>query len=149
MAITLRVYLQLSRLGSLDLSCCNRLQSLPELPLLLKWLKASDCRRLQSLPEIPSCLEELDASVPEKLSKHSLENDSLKDSSSINFLFTNCSKLMSEEANKKNLVDSQIRIQHMVIASLRLFKVWNSLSLWSFFLLPYIRNHDFHFTGTL
>lgn len=67
--------------------------------------------------------EELDASVPEKLSKHSLENDSLKDSSSINFLFTNCSKLMSEEANKKNLVDSQIRIQHMVIASLRLFKV--------------------------
>ncbi|KAH9726980.1 Disease resistance-like protein DSC1 [Citrus sinensis] len=110
---------QLSRLECLDLSYCNSLQSLPELPLHLEVLLATNCKRLQSLPEIPSCLEELDASVLEKLSKHSFGEEYRI--WSIKFNFTNCLKLMNEEANKKNLADSRLRIQHMAIASLRLF----------------------------
>ncbi|KAH9782985.1 Disease resistance-like protein DSC1 [Citrus sinensis] len=110
---------QISRLECLDLSYCNSLQSLPELPLHLEVLLATNCKRLQSLPEIPSCLEELDASVLEKLSKHSFGEEYRI--WSIKFNFTNCLKLMNEEANKKNLADSRLRIQHMAIASLRLF----------------------------
>ncbi|KAH9727022.1 Disease resistance-like protein DSC1 [Citrus sinensis] len=90
--------MQLSRLTYLYLSKCNMLLSLPELSLSLKWLDASNCKRLQSLPEIPSSLEEVDAS----------------------FWFTNSMKL-DDKANNKNLADSQLRIQHMAIASLRLF----------------------------
>ncbi|KAH9727013.1 Disease resistance-like protein DSC1 [Citrus sinensis] len=119
---------QLSQLIILDLSRCNMLQSLPELPPRLKWLDATDCKRLQSLPQIASCLEELDSSVLEKLSKHSHEYKNYfwlnswwdKDSSSIEFMFSNCLKL-NKNANNKNLADSQVRIQHMAIASLRLF----------------------------
>ncbi|KAK9200671.1 hypothetical protein WN944_015869 [Citrus x changshan-huyou] len=119
---------QLSQLIILDLSRCNMLQSLPDLPLRLKWLDATDCKRLQSLPQIASCLEELDSSVLEKLSKHSHEYKNYfwlnswwdKDSSSIEFMFSNCLKL-NKNANNKNLADSQVRIQHMAIASLRLF----------------------------
>ncbi|GAY44827.1 hypothetical protein CUMW_084860, partial [Citrus unshiu] len=78
--------------------------------------------RLQSLPEIPSCLEELDASLLEKLSKHSRNEVEFHFSrhqitSSSEFWLINCSKL-AEEANR-NLADSQLRIQHMAIASLR------------------------------
>ncbi|KAH9726992.1 Disease resistance-like protein DSC1 [Citrus sinensis] len=114
--------MQLSRLTYLYLSKCNMLLSLPELSLSLKWLDASNCKRLQSLPEIPSSLEEVDASVFEKLSKHSHydENERAYVSSSIEFWFTNSMKL-DNEANNKNLADSQLRIQHMAIASLRLF----------------------------
>ncbi|KAH9783003.1 Disease resistance-like protein DSC1 [Citrus sinensis] len=114
--------MQLSRLTYLYLSKCNMLLSLPELSLSLKWLDASNCKRLQSLPEIPSSLEEVDASVFEKLLKHSHydENERAYVSSSIEFWFTNSMKL-DDEANNKNLADSQLRIQHMAIASLRLF----------------------------
>ncbi|KAK9200665.1 hypothetical protein WN944_015863 [Citrus x changshan-huyou] len=113
---------QLSRLRELFLSDCNMLQSLPELPPSLELLDASNCQRLQSLPEIPSCLEELDASLLEKLSKHSRNEVEFHFSrhqitSSSEFWLINCSKL-AEEANR-NLADSQLRIQHMAIASLR------------------------------
>ncbi|KAH9727025.1 Disease resistance-like protein DSC1 [Citrus sinensis] len=113
---------QLSRLKRLDLSNCSMLQSIPELPPSLKWLQASNCKRLQFLPEIPSRPEELDASLLQKLSKYSYD-DEVEDvnvSSSIKFLFVDCIK-MYEEESKKNLADSQLRIQHMAVTSLRLF----------------------------
>ncbi|GAY44818.1 hypothetical protein CUMW_084770, partial [Citrus unshiu] len=106
-------------LKSLDLRDCNMLRSLPELPLCLQSLKARNCKRLQSLPEIPSCLQELDASVLEKLSKHSPDVPGRRVSSAIYFEFTNCLKL-NGKANNKILADSQLRIRHMAIASLRL-----------------------------
>ncbi|KDO39547.1 hypothetical protein CISIN_1g042374mg, partial [Citrus sinensis] len=49
---------QLSRLRKLHLCYCDKLQSIPELPLSLKWLDASNCERLQTFPEISSYLEE-------------------------------------------------------------------------------------------
>ncbi|KDO36018.1 hypothetical protein CISIN_1g042875mg, partial [Citrus sinensis] len=52
---------QLSRLCSLDLRRCNMLQSLPALPLCLKYLHLTGCNMLRSLPELPLCLQELDA----------------------------------------------------------------------------------------
>ncbi|KAH9782918.1 ADP-ribosyl cyclase/cyclic ADP-ribose hydrolase [Citrus sinensis] len=135
---------QLSRLCSLDLRRCNMLQSLPALPLCLKYLHltgcnmlrslpelplclqeldATNCNRLQSLPEIPSCLQELDASVLEKLSKPSPDlrqwATGLLESQPIYFGFTNCLKL-NGKANNKILADSQLRIRHVAIASLRL-----------------------------
>ena len=121
---------KLSRLTGLYLSDCNMLQSIPELPLRLQILDANRCVRLQSLPEIPSCLEELDASLLEKLSKHFFQDED--DILSVGFWFCNCLKL-DEEANDKNLADSQLRIQHMAIASFRLFydledEVRNSIS---------------------
>ncbi|KAH9727006.1 ADP-ribosyl cyclase/cyclic ADP-ribose hydrolase [Citrus sinensis] len=105
----------------LDLRDCNTLRSLPELPLCLESLKARNCKGLQSLPEIPSCLQELDASVLEKLSKHSPDR-SIKwryKTSTIYFEFTNCLEL-NGKANNKILADSRLRIQHLAIASLRL-----------------------------
>ncbi|KDO39546.1 hypothetical protein CISIN_1g0463141mg, partial [Citrus sinensis] len=109
------------------------LPSIPELPPSLKWLQASNCKRLQFLPEIPSRPEELDASLLQKLSKYSYD-DEVEDvnvSSSIKFLFVDCIK-MYEEESKKNLADSQLRIQHMAVTSLRLFYelqvIRNSLS---------------------
>ena len=148
---------QLSRLRELFLSDCNMLQSLPELPPSLELLDASNCQRLESLPEIPSCPEELDASLLEKLSKHSRNEVEFHFSrhqitSSSEFWLINCSKL-AEEANG-NLADSQLRIQHMAVASLRrlyeleMVYICNSLSsLRSSLPLHYIRNHYF-FTGT-
>ncbi|ESR55455.1 hypothetical protein CICLE_v10024552mg, partial [Citrus x clementina] len=97
---------QLSRLEFLDLSNCNSLQSLPELPLRLKRLNASDCERLQSCQRF------------HHLYTRSFEEENVI--SSIQFWFNNCSKL-DAESNNKNLADSQLRIQHMAIASFRLF----------------------------
>ncbi|KAL5845738.1 hypothetical protein ACOSQ3_009262 [Xanthoceras sorbifolium] len=45
---------QLSKLRWLSLYKCNMLQSLPELPLGLSRLEATDCKQLQSLPEANS-----------------------------------------------------------------------------------------------
>ncbi|KAH9795693.1 ADP-ribosyl cyclase/cyclic ADP-ribose hydrolase [Citrus sinensis] len=54
---------QLSQLRFLYLSSCIMLQSWPELPFSVSYLKAKNCKQLQySLPELPSCLQELDAS---------------------------------------------------------------------------------------
>ncbi|KAH9726917.1 ADP-ribosyl cyclase/cyclic ADP-ribose hydrolase [Citrus sinensis] len=106
----------------LNLEDCNMLRSLPELSLCLQSLNARNCNRLQSLPEIPSCLQELDASVLEKLSKPSPDlrqwAPGCLESQPIYFGFTNCLKL-NGKANKI-LADSQLRIRHMAIASLRL-----------------------------
>ncbi|XP_024043076.1 LOW QUALITY PROTEIN: disease resistance-like protein DSC1 [Citrus clementina] len=114
---------QLSRLRKLHLCYCDKLQSIPELPLSLKWLDASNCERLQTFPEISSYLEEVDASVLERLSKHyrrlhDYSRYSPRDSS-IEFWFNNCLKL-NEKAKNNNLADTQLRIRHMAIASLRL-----------------------------
>ncbi|KAL9432015.1 hypothetical protein AB3S75_027096 [Citrus x aurantiifolia] len=107
----------------LNLEDCNMLRSLPELSLCLQSLNARNCNRLQSLPEIPSCLQELDASVLEKLSKPSPDlrqwAPGCLESQPIYFGFTNCLKL-NGKANNKILADSQLRIRHMAIASLRL-----------------------------
>ncbi|KAH9783789.1 ADP-ribosyl cyclase/cyclic ADP-ribose hydrolase [Citrus sinensis] len=106
---------QFSQLRYLYLRNCNMLQSLPELPLLLSHLDASNCKRLQSLPEISSCLEELDISILEKLSKTTFP---IKHGCSLmQFEFQNCWELKEN----KILEDSELRIQHMAIASLRLF----------------------------
>ncbi|KAH9727027.1 Disease resistance-like protein DSC1 [Citrus sinensis] len=115
---------QLSRLRKLHLCYCDKLQSIPELPLSLKWLDASNCERLQTFPEISSYLEEVDASVLERLSKHyrRLHNYSRYGprDSSIEFWFNNCLKLNEKAKNNNNLADTQRRIRHMAIASLRL-----------------------------
>ncbi|KAH9783011.1 Disease resistance-like protein DSC1 [Citrus sinensis] len=115
---------QLSRLRKLHLCYCDKLQSIPELPLSLKWLDASNCERLQTFPEISSYLEEVDASVLERLSKHyrrlhDYSRYSPRDSS-IEFWFNNCLKLNEKAKNNNNLADTQLRIRHMAIASLRL-----------------------------
>ena len=105
------------------------LQSLPEIPLHLRWLHASNCKRLRSLPEIPLFLEELDTSILEKLSKYPHEvRPRIRERMSMKF--TNCLKL-NEEANKKILADLLQRIQHMAVVSLRPFheEVPNSPSL--------------------
>lgn len=91
------------------------LQSLPELPLFLSHLDASNCKRLQSLPEISPCLEELDISILEKLSKATFPMK--HDCSLMQFEFQNCWELNEN----KILADSELRIRHMAIASLRLF----------------------------
>ncbi|KAH9727001.1 ADP-ribosyl cyclase/cyclic ADP-ribose hydrolase [Citrus sinensis] len=114
---------RLSRFRELRLCYCDKLQSIPELPLSLKWLDASNCDRLQTFPEISSYLEEVDASVLERLSKHyrrlhDYSRYSPRDSS-IEFWFNNCLKL-NEKAKNNNLTDTQLRIRHMAIASLRL-----------------------------
>ncbi|KAH9726939.1 Disease resistance-like protein DSC1 [Citrus sinensis] len=109
-------------LESLDLRDCNMLRSLPELPLCLQELDATNCNRLQSLAEIPSCLQELDASVLETLSKLSPDFRVWLPAfllQPIYFGFINSLKL-NGKANKKILADSQLRIRHMAIASLRL-----------------------------
>ena len=121
---------QLSQLRKLDLSNCNMLLSLPELPLFLEDLEARNCKRLQFLPEILSCLEELDASMLEKPPKTShVDEFWTEEMLSIKFKFTNCLKL-NEKAYNKILADSKLTIQRMAIASLRLFdeKVCNPLS---------------------
>lgn len=104
----------LSKLKSLDLSCCNMLQSLPELPLQLKFLQAKDCKQLQSLPEIPSCLEMVDVCKLETLCE--LPQSFLEFGTE--FMFTNCLNLNKSACNK--LTDLQLRVQHMATASLRL-----------------------------
>ncbi|KAH9726816.1 Disease resistance-like protein DSC1 [Citrus sinensis] len=104
----------LSKLKSLDLSCCNMLQSLPELPLQLKFLQAKDCKQLQSLPEIPSCLEMVDVCKLETL--YELPQSFLEFGTE--FMFTNCLNLNKSACNK--LTDSQLRVQQMATASLRL-----------------------------
>lgn len=67
------------------------LQSLPELPLGLCQLEASNCKQLQSFPEIPSCLEELHASLLEKLSDQAHGSISLTRQGMLKF--DNCLKL--------------------------------------------------------
>ncbi|KAH9727760.1 ADP-ribosyl cyclase/cyclic ADP-ribose hydrolase [Citrus sinensis] len=106
---------QFSQLRYLYLRNCNMLQSLPELPLFLSHLDASNCKRLESLPEISPCLEELDISILEKLSKTTFPMK--HDCSLMQFEFQNCSELNED----KILADSELRIQRMAIASLRLF----------------------------
>lgn len=93
------------------------LQSLPELPVLLSHIEARNCKQLQSLPEVPSCPEELDTSILESLSKHFQLTASRK---LTYFMFTNCLKL--NKSGNNILVDSQQRIQHMVVALLRQFQ---------------------------
>lgn len=97
-------------------------------------LDASNCEQLQSLPELPSCLGVLDTSVLQTLYNHS-RGSILAD---LQFKFDNCLKL-NEKANKSIQEDLQQRIQHLAIASLRLFyeKAHNSLSL-ALYLLNYI-----------
>ena len=114
---------QFSQLRYLYLRNCNMLQSLPELPLFLSHLDASNCKRLESLPEISPCLEELDISILEKLSKSTFPMK--HDCSLMQFEFQNCWELNED----KILADSELRIQRMAIASLRLFyeKVFISL----------------------
>ncbi|KAH9783050.1 Disease resistance-like protein DSC1 [Citrus sinensis] len=135
---------QLSRLKRLDLSNCSMLQSIPELPPSLKWLQAGNCKRLQSLPEIPSRPEEIDASLLQKLSKYSYDDEveDVNGSSSIRFLFMDCIKMYQEES-KNNLAESQLRIQHMAVTSLRLFYefqvIRNSLSFAPLSLYLYLR----------
>ena len=149
---------QLSRLRKLHLCYCDKLQSIPELPLSLKWLDASNCERLQTFPEISSYLEEVDASVLERLSKHYRRVDDYwryaPRDSSIEFWFYNCLKLNEKAKNNNNLADTQLRIRHMAIASLRLpyelkvvvrYSLSFALSLRSFTSEIII----FHFTGTL
>lgn len=106
---------QLSRLRWLCLVNCVKLQSLPELPLLLVMLGASDCKRLQFLPELTACLEELDVSILQALSNRTGERLS-KHMSPVQLIFANCLKL-----NESTWADLQKRIRHMIIASLRLF----------------------------
>ncbi|KAH9778157.1 ADP-ribosyl cyclase/cyclic ADP-ribose hydrolase [Citrus sinensis] len=106
---------QLSRLRYLYLINCYMLQTLPELPLRLKLLEARNCKQLRSLPELPSCLKGFDALVLETLSKHKHSRDS-----PMELIFTNCLKL-KDKGNNNILADSQLRIQHMLSASLRLF----------------------------
>ncbi|KAH9722183.1 ADP-ribosyl cyclase/cyclic ADP-ribose hydrolase [Citrus sinensis] len=106
---------QLSRLRYLYLMNCNMLQTLPELPLRLKLLEARNCKQLRSLPELPSCLKGFDVLVLETLSKHKHSRDS-----PMELIFTNCLKL-NDKGNNNILADSQLRIQHMLSASLRIF----------------------------
>lgn len=95
------------------------------------------------MPDITSSVEDLDASLLKKLSKFSHENEDklwTRQRSSIDFRFTNCLKL-DEEANNKNLADSQLRIKHMAIASLgRFYELeveccillpWSKIAEWS------------------
>ncbi|RDX86462.1 putative disease resistance protein, partial [Mucuna pruriens] len=51
----------LTELVYLDLSICNKLQTIPVLPLSLETLDLRHCGSLQSLPELPPLLETLDA----------------------------------------------------------------------------------------
>lgn len=79
--------------------------------------------------------------VLETLSKHKHSRDS-----PMELIFTNFLKL-NDQGNNNILADSQLRIQHILSASLRLFhqtyevQIWNSFS---FSVLNYINNHDFH-----
>ncbi|KAJ4723598.1 Disease resistance protein [Melia azedarach] len=110
---------QLSCLTSLHLSNCNMLQSLPELPLRLEFFEAKNCKQLQTLPEIPSCLEELDASLLETPFQYSEKFLP----ANVEFRFNDCPKLNEKEI----LADSQLRIQTMAIASLKLFHVYETI----------------------
>ncbi|KAM7530070.1 hypothetical protein LguiB_033480 [Lonicera macranthoides] len=49
----------LTMLQSLQLDCCTRLQSLPELPTSLKDLVAKDCTSLQRIENLPNLLQSL------------------------------------------------------------------------------------------
>ncbi|KAH9783073.1 Disease resistance-like protein DSC1 [Citrus sinensis] len=106
---------QFTQMEELILSNCNLLQSLPELPPSLILLEARNCKQLQSLPELSSYLEELDASKLETLSEYS----DVFAQPRITFTFTNCLKLNRKAYNI--LADSELRMQHMATASLRLF----------------------------
>ncbi|KAH9782821.1 Disease resistance-like protein DSC1 [Citrus sinensis] len=98
----------------------NKLESLPASIGCLSSLESLHLTRnnlLQSLPEVPSCPEELDTSILESLSKHFQLTASRK---LTYFMFTNCLKL--NKSGNNILVDSQQRIQHMVVALLRQFQ---------------------------
>ncbi|GAY65110.1 hypothetical protein CUMW_238710 [Citrus unshiu] len=109
---------QLSQLRSLHLKDCSMLSSLPELPQSLELLDAENCKQLQFIPEILSGLEEVDASVLEKATF--LNSAFTLNSACVKFVFSNCLKL-NEKANNEILADSQRWIQHMAIATFRLF----------------------------
>ncbi|XP_044509967.1 disease resistance-like protein DSC1 [Mangifera indica] len=106
---------QLSRLKHLLISNCRMIQSLPELPVCLRFLDARNCKKLQSLPHLPSRLEELNADELELVFERCCQFAY----SRIEFIFTNCLQL-NQKACNSILVDSQLQLQHMSSKSLRL-----------------------------
>ncbi|KAJ4723792.1 putative disease resistance protein (TIR-NBS-LRR class) [Melia azedarach] len=103
---------QLSRLKELNLDGCSMLESLPEMPRSLSHLTAVNCKRLESLPGLPECPEILDASLLEKL----YQSSDAFSSKVIEYKVRACPKLKKKA--KDILSDSQLRIQHMAVASL-------------------------------
>ncbi|ESR61953.1 hypothetical protein CICLE_v10018189mg, partial [Citrus x clementina] len=102
---------QLSQPRFLYLCSCIMLQSWPELPFSLRYLKEKNCKQLQySLPELPSCLQELDAS---ECCQH-VRGSSFH---GVDFIFAYWLKL--NQANP--LADLQLGIQHTATATSRLF----------------------------
>lgn len=124
---------QLSQPRFLYLCSCIMLQSWPELPFSLRYLKEKNCKQLQySLPELPSCLQELDAS---ECCQH-VRGSSFH---GVDFIFAYWLKL--NQANP--LADLQLGIQHTATATSRLFSKEVS-SVWKFDLLTISRG----FTST-
>ncbi|KAH9783049.1 Disease resistance-like protein DSC1 [Citrus sinensis] len=118
----------------------NNFESLPVSIKQLSRLKRLDLSNCK----IPSRPEEIDASLLQKLSKYSYDDEveDVNGSSSIRFLFMDCIKMYQEES-KNNLAESQLRIQHMAVTSLRLFYefqvIRNSLSFAPLSLYLYLR----------
>lgn len=124
---------QLPRLKCLHLINCNMIRSLPELPLCLNYLNASDCKRLQSLPKISSCLE-----TP---SNQTLGNRYLP----VMFKFVNCVKL--HKGTERNFFANFQRRVHNALPGILHRKVGTGFSASLLFFLSSITfwNHNFKY----